>query len=197
MKNYFKSSLLESIHIKEKLIENQLSECLRATELFIKALKEDNKILICGNGGSAADAQHIATELIVRLSSAFERSPIPAIALTTNTSILTAISNDYGFDYIFSRQISALGKAGDILLAISTSGNSTNIIEAINTAKDKNMSIIGLSGQSGGKMKSLCDSIICVPSDNPNRIQEVHITIAHIWCALIEQNLYHKENKII
>ena len=144
-----------------------------------------NKILIIGNGGSAADSQHFAAELMVRFKK--ERSPYPAIALTTDSSILTAHGNDYNFKTIFRRQVEALGSKGDCLFALSTSGTSPNIIEAISAAKKKKLFVIGLTGAEGGKMKDMCDIIIRVPSDNTARIQENHIFIIHILCQLLEQ----------
>jgi len=153
----------------------------------VNAIKNNKKILVFGNGGSAADAQHIATELTVRYMS--DRAPIAAIALTTDSSTLTAAGNDLGFEYIFSRQIEALGQDGDIAIAISTSGNSDNIIKALKMARSKNITTIGLSGCDGGKMPPLCDHIITVPSDMTARIQEMHILIGHLLCGALEKEL--------
>jgi len=155
-------------------------------ENIFKALSSGKKILFCGNGGSAADSQHIAAELVGRYKK--NRDAISAIALTTDTSILTAVANDFGYENIFSRQIEALGVKGDILVAISTSGNSKNIINAVNTAKRQKLSVLGLTGKDGGFLKQISDLCICVPSDEVNHIQEMHITIGHLVCSLIEEN---------
>jgi D-sedoheptulose 7-phosphate isomerase len=163
------------------------------TETISRTLSQGGKVLICGNGGSAADSQHFAAEMIVRLTPKFERAPLPAIALTTDTSTITATANDYGFDSIFSRQIQALGKKGDILIAISTSGDSPNIIKAIEDAKRKGMIKIGILGNKGGKIKDLCDKSIVVPSKNTLRIQEEHIFILHSIVEMLEQILYAEE----
>ncbi len=151
------------------------------------AVKNGNKIMFFGNGGSAADAQHLATELTVRFIK--DRAPIAALALTTDTSTLTAAGNDIGFENIFARQIDALGKDGDVAIAISTSGNSQNIINAIEICTSKNIKTVGLSGRDGGKMKDLCDHMVIVPSDVTARIQEMHILIGHMLCGGLEQKL--------
>lgn len=151
------------------------------------AIRSSNKILFLGNGGSAADAQHLATELTVRFI--HDRAPIAAIALTTDTSTLTAAGNDFGFDQIFSRQIDALGQSGDVVIAISTSGNSANIIKALEMARSKNVTTIGFSGRDGGQMRTLCDRILIVPSDVTARIQEMHIVLGHMLCGGLEQKL--------
>jgi D-sedoheptulose 7-phosphate isomerase len=150
--------------------------------------RNQRKILIAGNGGSAADAQHFAGELVSRFY--FDRPALAAIALTTDSSILTAIGNDYGYEDVFSRQIQALGQAGDLFVAISTSGNSANILKAISAAKAAGMVVVGLTGRSGGKMKSLCDICLCAPSDSTPRIQECHLIMEHALCAAIEQTLF-------
>ncbi len=152
--------------------------------IVTEALQRGNKVLLCGNGGSAADAQHIAAELTGRFKK--ERHPLPGIALTTDTSALTAIGNDYGFDQIFSRQVAALAKEGDVVIGISTSGNSLNVIYALETAKEMGSKAIGLSGKGGGKMEDVCDINIIVPSDDTARIQEMHILIGHILCQLVD-----------
>ncbi|MCK5077119.1 MAG: D-sedoheptulose 7-phosphate isomerase, partial [Calditrichia bacterium] len=175
------------------IAENMVEDILKAAEILCARLKAGNKILICGNGGSAADAQHIAAELVVRLKSTFDRPAIPAIALTVNTSVLTAGANDYGFETIFSRQIEALANPGDVLIAISTSGNSKNIIMAVEQAKLKGIASIGFLGTEGGKMKDLVDYSLIVPSDNTAYIQESHISIGHILCDIIEQELFGEE----
>lgn len=152
-----------------------------------QTIQNGKKILFIGNGGSAADAQHLATELTVRYVK--DRPPIAAIALTTDTSTLTAAGNDIGFENIFARQISAIGNAGDTLIAISTSGNSQNIINALETAQEKQINTIGFSGRDGGKMKPMCDQCIIIPSNTTARIQEMHILIGHMLCAGLEQKL--------
>lgn len=156
-------------------------------ESCVHAIKSNKKILFIGNGGSASDAQHLATELSVRYIK--DRPAIAAIALTTDTSTLTAAGNDLGFDHIFSRQIEAIGNDGDILIAISTSGKSPNILNALKRAKEKNIITIGFSGRDGGGMPALCDHMLIVPSDVTAHIQEMHITIGHILCGQIEQKL--------
>ncbi len=153
----------------------------------VHAINNGNKIMFLGNGGSAADAQHLATELSVRFIK--NRPPIAAIALTTDTSTLTAAGNDLGFDHIFSRQIEAIGQEGDIIIAISTSGKSPNIIKALEMAHRKNIKTIGFSGRDGGEMPTLCDHILIVPSDITSRIQEMHILLGHMLCGALEQKL--------
>lgn len=154
------------------------------------ALKNGHKLLIAGNGGSAADAQHIAAELVGRYKS--ERSPLPAIALTTDTSALTAIGNDYGFARIFERQVAALGQTGDVLLAISTSGRSENILAAIHAAKARGLIVIGFTGASGGDMRALCDHILLSPGKDTATIQQIHMVAAHAICDAVEQALQSK-----
>ena len=153
-----------------------------------KALRAGNKLLFAGNGGSAADAQHWAGELVSRFY--FDRPGLPAIALTTDTSVLTAIGNDYGFDYVFARQVEALGQAGDVLLVISTSGRSPNILRAMFAARAKRMLVIGFSGESGGDMAESCDVCFRIPSTETPRIQEGHEFIGHLLCGLIEQEMF-------
>lgn len=179
----------DSIYLQKALLKtcaNSIEECVHC---FVESLRNGGKILFCGNGGSAADSQHLAAEFVVRLRSTFNRSAIPAIALTVNTSILTAAGNDFGFKKIFSRQIEALGNSGDVLAVISTSGNSVNIIEAAKTARRKNIPIVGLLGGSGGKVASIVDLPVIVPSGVAARIQEAHILIGHIICELVEVEL--------
>ena len=154
--------------------------------LIIETLHQGNKILLCGNGGSASDCQHLAAEFMVRYVN--QRRPLPAIALTTDTSILTAHTNDFGFKHVFSRQVEALGNAGDCLIAISTSGNSENIIEAVHTAKKKQMNSVILTGKTGGELAKLSPYCITVPSEITARIQEAHILIGHWWCQLADEN---------
>lgn len=149
-----------------------------------EALKRGNKILVCGNGGSAADAQHIAAEFVGRFHN--ERISLPAIALTTDTSILTAVANDYSYDRVFARQVEGLGRPGDVLWGISTSGNSANVVEALKMAKEKGLVTIGSTSKDGGKMVSLCREILVVPDDNTARIQEIHMLAAHSICEVID-----------
>jgi D-sedoheptulose 7-phosphate isomerase len=163
----------------------------KAGELCVFALKNKSKILFAGNGGSAADSQHMAAELVSRFN--YDRPGLCGIALTTDTSALTAIGNDYGFEQVFSRQVEALGQANDVLIAISTSGNSPNILAALKAAKLQNMKTIGLTGKTGGKMAALCDIVIKAPSTQTPHIQECHITLGHIICQIIEDSLYGKE----
>jgi D-sedoheptulose 7-phosphate isomerase len=160
----------------------------KAATSLIAAYKRGNKILSFGNGGSACDAQNFADELVGR----FERNrpPLPALALTTNTSDLTSIANDFGYEKVFSRQLEAHAKPGDIAVAISTSGNSPNVLRAVESAKRMGLLVIGLTGDSGGKLKGLCDIAVCIPSKNVARIQEAHITVIQIWCGLIEDALF-------
>ena len=158
----------------------------KASNLAVKTLKAGNKILLFGNGGSAADAQHIAAELTGRYKS--ERRGLPAIALTTDTSALTAIGNDYGYDRVFDRQVEALANKGDLLLGISTSGNSKNVINALKLGQELGCKTIGFSGKDGGNMYSICDLNLVVPSDNTPRIQEMHILFGHIICQIIDDN---------
>jgi D-sedoheptulose 7-phosphate isomerase len=160
----------------------------RAVDMCLASLRADGKILFAGNGGSAADAQHWAGELVSRFY--YDRPGLPAIALTTDTSILTAIGNDYGYDYTFARQVEALGRRGDVLVLISTSGNSPNILRAAEAAKDRGVAVIGFTGQSGGKLAPLSDLCFCIPSDETPRIQEGHEFIGHLLCALIEAGMY-------
>lgn len=167
--------------------KNLLEDTVNAARKIISSLKSGGTIFFCGNGGSAADAQHLAAELQGRFL--VDRKPYSAIALTTNTSIITAITNDYDFSEIFSRQIKGIGKAKDVLFAISTSGNSKNIIQALKASKEIGMITIGLTGVSGGKMGRECDILLNVPSDQTPRIQEAHIIIGHILCELIEKEI--------
>lgn len=182
-------SLKESSEIKLQVLNKCTDDIHKVSEVLIKCIKDGNKIMLIGNGGSAADAQHIATEFMVRLSHDINRPAIPAIALTTDTSNLTAGGNDIGFENIFARNVEGLGKRGDVLICISTSGNSLNIINAVNKAKDIGIITVGLLGMKGGKLANKCDYSIIIPSDNIQRIQESHITIGHILCELTEKNI--------
>jgi D-sedoheptulose 7-phosphate isomerase len=177
-------SHLETIESVIGTMEEQLQ---KASVLAVETLNRGNKILLCGNGGSAADAQHIAAELTGRYKS--ERRGLPGIALTTDTSALTAIGNDYGYDRIFDRQLEALAQEGDLLIGISTSGNSANVLAALRLAKALRCTTIGFSGRGGGKMNDLCDINLIVPSDNTPRIQEMHILFGHTICQIIDDEL--------
>jgi len=168
----------------EKTIDAMIPDIQSASILIVKTLQSGNKVLLCGNGGSAADAQHIAAELTGRYKS--ERRGLPAIALTTDTSALTAISNDYGYDRVFDRQVEALANEGDLLIGISTSGNSENILSALSLAQELGCSTLGMSGKSGGKMNDSCDINLVVPSNDTPRIQEMHILIGHILCQAVD-----------
>jgi len=187
---FITDSLNESAETKQKILKQCKDDILKAVELLTSTFRNNNKLLLCGNGGSAADCQHIATELVVRLSHHIERPALPAISLTTDSSNLTAGGNDIGFNNIFARSVEGLGSKGDTLLVISTSGNSENIIRAAKKAKEKEMKIIGLLGGSGGKLKDIVDLPVIIPSSNVQRIQEGHITVAHIICELVEEELY-------
>jgi len=187
---FIADSLIESAETKTKILKECKSDILTAVELLINCFKNGNKLLLCGNGGSAADCQHIAAELMIRLSQNFQRPALPAIALTTDTSNLTAGGNDIGFENVFARNVEGLGKQGDVLLAISTSGNSPNVIKAVEMAHKKGMKVISFLGGNGGKLKPLVDLPIVIPSHNTQRIQEGHITVAHIICELVEEELY-------
>ena len=191
-KKFITDSLNESSETKLKIRDQLMEDILKAIDLLSAGFKEGKKLLLCGNGGSAADCQHIATELMIRLSHHIQRPALPAIALTTDTSNLTAGGNDIGFENVFARNVEGLGNKGDVLLAISTSGNSPNVIKAVHAAHNKKMKVIGFLGGNGGKLKDQVDLPIVVPSSNVQRIQEGHITIAHIICELVEDKLYGK-----
>ncbi|EAI3784747.1 D-sedoheptulose 7-phosphate isomerase [Campylobacter jejuni] len=190
--NYIKEHFQESILVKEQILkdENLITLIKNASLEVIKAYKNGNKTLLAGNGGSAADAQHIAGEFVSRFY--FDRPGIASIALTTDTSVLTAIGNDYGYENLFARQVQAQGVKGDVFIGISTSGNSKNILKALELCKQKEIISIGLSGASGGAMNELCDYCIKVPSICTPRIQEAHILIGHIICAIVEEELFGK-----
>ncbi|EAJ1413996.1 D-sedoheptulose 7-phosphate isomerase [Campylobacter jejuni] len=192
LNSYIKEHFQESILVKEQILkdENLITLIKNASLEVIKAYRNGNKTLLAGNGGSAADAQHIAGEFVSRFY--FDRPGIASIALTTDTSILTAIGNDYGYENLFARQVQAQGVKGDVFIGISTSGNSKNILKALELCKQKEIISIGLSGASGGAMNELCDYCIKVPSTCTPRIQEAHILIGHIICAIIEEELFGK-----
>jgi len=187
-------SIEGSIAVKQRLLGDTvlISSIARVSEVSLAAIKNGNKLLLFGNGGSAADAQHIAAEFIGRF--AFDRPALPALALSVNTSCLTAIGNDYGFDQVFSRQLEALARPGDVAIGFSTSGNSPNVLHAISTAKKMGLQTVALTGTPGGKLKQAADldHCVCVPSSETPRIQECHILIGHIVSELVEQELYAK-----
>jgi D-sedoheptulose 7-phosphate isomerase len=185
--NLLVDSLQEHLTAIQSLLDSKLGEIEQAGSLICKTLASGNKVLLCGNGGSAADAQHIAAELVGRYEQ--QRRAFPAIALTTDTSALTALSNDFGYEEVFARQVQALAGAGDILIAISTSGKSPNIIKAAEQARAIGCKIIGLAGGSGEPLASHCDLSIVVPTDRTSRVQEAHITIGHLWCEMIDSLL--------
>ncbi len=179
-----KNSLKSHLKVIEQLLIDEISIIEECAELIYKTFADGKKVLVCGNGGSAADAQHIAAEFVGRYET--ERKALPVIALTTDTSAITALGNDYGFERIFSRQIEALGEKKDLLIAISTSGNSSNVNAAVMSARQIGCKTIGLTGSTGKKLASLCDIGILVPAKRTARIQEAHIVIGHIWCEIID-----------
>jgi D-sedoheptulose 7-phosphate isomerase len=185
-----KSIIKSSIAVKEKLLQDETlqKKIIDAVEVITTAFKNGNKVLFCGNGGSAADAQHLAAEFSGRFYK--DRKALPSEALHCNTSYLTAVANDYSYDVIYSRIVDGIGVSGDILVGLSTSGNSGNVIKAFETAKEKNMITIGFTGETGGKMKELSDYLFNMPSKDTPRIQESHIMIGHIICELVEEKLF-------
>ncbi len=178
----------KSIAAKTRLLEQRTPEILAAGHKLVSVMTNGGKILFCGNGGSAADAQHLAAELVVKLQN--DRRPLPALALTTDTSVLTAIGNDYGFRAIFARQVLALGAKNDALVAISTSGKSENVLAAVAAAKSLGLCTLGLLGKDGGPIAQQVDHAIIVPEYDTQRIQECHLLIGHIWMELIEHELF-------
>ena len=181
------SAFNEHLEVFRRLLDGHLETVNACADLLTSTFRSNHKLLICGNGGSAADAQHIAAEFVGRYER--ERRALPAIALTTDTSALTALANDYDFDRIFARQIEALAAEGDCLIAISTSGTSSNVIAAIMAARRARCNVIGLTGSNGKKLASLCDAVVMVPSERTSRIQEAHIAIAHYWCEVLDLQL--------
>jgi len=179
-----------SIDVKRRTIETQAPMIVAIAERVVETFRRGGKLLLCGNGGSAADAQHIAAEFVSRFRR--ERHGLPAIALTTDTSILTAISNDYGYERVFARQIEALGRPGDMVIGISTSGISASVIAAMRAARNGSMATVGFTGASGGTLVDHVDLCLCVPSHNTARIQEVHITVAHVVCEIVERTLFEE-----
>jgi D-sedoheptulose 7-phosphate isomerase len=187
---FIAGSLEESSSTKLRIMQKCSADISRAIDLIAEALGKKKKVLLCGNGGSAADAQHLATEFVIRLSPVINRPAIPAIALTTDSSMLTAGANDLGYDNVFTRSIEALGNEGDVLIGISTSGNSESINLALKKAREKKLVTIGLLGKGGGKARELVDLAIIVPSEDTQRIQEGHITIGHIIFQQVEQEMF-------
>jgi D-sedoheptulose 7-phosphate isomerase len=188
--SYVVNEFQASVAVKQRILDDAafMQQITDMGHLLIDRYEAGNKLLVAGNGGSAADAQHIAAEFVSRFN--FDRPGLPALALTTDTSILTAVGNDYGYDQLFRRQLEANGQPGDVFLGISTSGNSPNILMALEAARLKGITTIGLTGQRGGKMRDLCDHCLCVPSDDTPRIQEAHIVIGHTLCAMVELALF-------
>lgn len=187
---FFLGQIAESQAAKARLAADaaEMGKLVQAAQTCIQCYQNQGKILLCGNGGSAADAQHIAGELVARFR--FNRPALPAIALTVDTSILTAIGNDYGYDEVYARQVEAYGRKGDILIAYSTSGNSPNVLKAVEMAKNLELTSIALTGASGGKLLDMVDLCLQAPSNDTPRIQEVHGLIGHMLCDLIEQSLF-------
>lgn len=188
--SYVLSEFQASVAVKQHILGDTgfMQQVTQMGHLLIDCYEAGNKLLVAGNGGSAADAQHIAAEFVSRFN--FDRPGLPALALTTDTSILTAVGNDYGYEHLFRRQIEANGQRGDVFLGISTSGNSPNILRALEAARLKGISTFGLTGKTGGKMRELCDHCLCVPSEDTPRIQEAHILIGHTLCAMVELALF-------
>lgn len=195
MENITIKAIKESVDTKNKILNDAELVKLISTvgQVLIDLFKNGNKLMLCGNGGSAADAQHIAAELSGRFN--FDRAPLDAEALHVNTSFVTAVANDYNYEEVYKRMVQAKAKTGDALIAISTSGNSPNILAAVNKAKECGVVCIGLTGNTGGQLANLCDYTLNVPSDDTPRIQESHILIGHILCEMIESNLFDNPNK--
>ena len=190
MQNYIKDQIKKSYETKQDIYNNEelLNKIEQTSKLCVELYKKGKKTILAGNGGSAADAQHIAAEMVGRYG--FDRPSLPSLALTTDTSALTAIGNDYGYDKVFSRQLEGMGQVGDLFIGISTSGNSKNIINAFHSAKEKKITTVALVGKDGGEMAKLADIALVVPSDSTPRIQESHILIGHIICDIIEKEMF-------
>jgi len=193
MEKMIKKAISHSIEVKEQLLSDQeiIGRIVEVVDVCINAFKNEGRVLFCGNGGSAADAQHLAAELSGRFY--FDRQPLDAEALHVNTSYLTAVANDYSYDEVYARLVQAKGKKGDILIGLSTSGNSGNVINAFRAAREKGMTTVAFTGKTGGKMKEISDFLINIPSEDTPRIQESHILIGHILCELIESKLFEKK----
>lgn len=192
MEKIIQEALQETIRAKEEFISQNVSNLMLLAQKIVSAFNNDRKLMICGNGGSAADAQHLAAEFVNRFI--LERPPLPALALTTDTSILTSIGNDYSFEEVFSKQIKALGQEGDVLLAISTSGNSANVLAAVKAARKQGIYAAGLFGNDGGKLADMVDLALVVRHSLTPRIQEVHIFCGHIVCQLVDYLLFQKNS---
>ena len=190
MKNEITQAFRESADVKLRFIEQNADGLLQVVRMIVKAFKEGNKVLLFGNGGSAADAQHIAAEFVNRFL--IERPSLPAIALTTDTSILTSIANDYEFADVFAKQVKALGREGDVAIGISTSGAAPNVIKAIKVARDMAIQTVGLAGKDGGELARVVDLALVVDSQSVPRIQEVHITIGHVVCEMVDRMLFQQ-----
>ena len=188
MESIIREALSESIRTKERLIKEYIDKIIGISEKIAISIKNGNKLMLCGNGGSAADSQHIAAEFVNRFL--IERRPLPAIALTTDSSILTSIGNDYSFEDIFSKQVRALGKSGDILIGISTSGSSRNVINAVKVAKEMEIYTVAFSGGEGGELSEVSDMSFNIRGKNTARIQETHIFLGHIICELVDNILF-------
>ncbi len=188
MTDDIRRQLLESIDVKTRALEACVDDTQRAAEMMIECLKGGGRIYLCGNGGSAADCQHVACELVGRFM--LDRKALPAVALTTDTSIMTSVANDYDYEEVFARQVAALATEGDLLVALSTSGNSANILKAAVVAHQHKAHVVALTGADGGQLKELADCLIAVPSDVTPRIQETHITLLHVICATVEKSLF-------
>jgi len=187
---HVRAQFTASAQLKRETVDSCLQSILSAAAIITQSLRMGGKLLLCGNGGSAADSQHLAAEFVNLLNKNQLRPAMAAIALTTDSSVMTAIANDFGFERVFERQIAAFGKAEDVVLAISTSGNSENLVCALHYARSEHMKTVVLTGAGGGKMASLADVSICVPSQDVQRIQEVHLSIEHVLCSLVEQELF-------
>ncbi len=192
MKNYIKQEIGKTSDLLSKLVADEvlLAEVEKIADSCMAAIRAGKKVLFAGNGGSAADAQHLAAEFVSRF--AFDRAGLPAFSLVTDTSVMTAVGNDYGFEHLFSRQIQAVGVAGDVFVGISTSGQSPNILKALTEARGKGLVTVGFTGESGGKMLDLCDFCIRIPSRETPKIQEGHIVIGHILCGIIESSIFQR-----
>ncbi len=190
MQNIIESSLEAALDALALTLSSQLNVIKETASIIASCFDSGGKVLLCGNGGSAADCQHMAAEFVNRFR--LERSPLPAVALTTDSSILTSVANDYSFDEVFSKQVKALGAAGDVLIAISTSGSSPNVLRALAAARVKGLATVGFTGKSGGQMAEMCDCLLRAASADTPRIQEVHIFSAHLICDLVERRMFRQ-----
>ena len=193
MRNEIQRELVKLVQMVEAIQrdDNLIDSIQRAAETIVNTLQNGGKLLLAGNGGSAADAQHLAAEFVCRFH--YDRPGLPAIALTTDTSVITSISNDYGYEHVFSRQVQALGREGDVFIGISTSGNSANIIAAFEEAQKLNLTTIGFTGIAGGKMVDMCNMVLRMPSSETPKIQEGHIAVGHIICGLVEAAMFPRK----